>query len=37
MENRIAKLRKEKGLTLKELAKKVSMHDNTISQYETGK
>lgn len=37
MKNRLAKLRKEKRLTLKELGKEVSMRDNTLSQYETGK
>lgn len=35
--NRLRELRKNHGLTLKELGKKVSMHDNTLSQYETGK
>ncbi|WP_068813047.1 helix-turn-helix domain-containing protein [Lactobacillus crispatus] len=35
--NRLKELRKNRGLTLKELGKKVSMHDNTLSQYETGK
>ena len=35
--NRLRELRKNHGLTLKELSKKVSMHDNTLSQYETGK
>ena len=35
--NRLKELRKNNGLTLKELGKKVSMHDNTLSQYETGK
>lgn len=35
--NRLKELRKNHGLTLKELGKKVSMHDNTLSQYETGK
>lgn len=33
--NRLRELRKNHGLTLKELGKKVSMHDNTLSQYET--
>lgn len=35
--NRLRELRKNHGLTLKELGKKVSMHDNALSQYETGK
>ena len=35
--NRIKELRQEKGLTLKELGKKVGLRDNTLSQYETGK
>lgn len=35
--NKLRELRKNHGLTLKELGKKVSMHDNTLSQYETGK
>ncbi|GGI63647.1 MULTISPECIES: helix-turn-helix domain-containing protein [Limosilactobacillus] len=35
--NRIKKLRKEKGLTLKELGEKVGMRDNTLSQYENEK
>ncbi|WP_060463440.1 helix-turn-helix domain-containing protein [Lactobacillus crispatus] len=35
--NRLRELRKNHGLTLKELGKKASMHDNTLSQYETGK
>lgn len=35
--NRLRELRKNHGLMLKELGKKVSMHDNTLSQYETGK
>ena len=35
--NRLAELRKEKNLTLKELGEKVDMRDNTLSQYETGK
>lgn len=35
--NRLAELRKEKNLTLKELGKKINMRDNTLSQYETGK
>lgn len=37
MDNRIAELRKEKGLTLKKLAEKLNIRDNTLSQYETGK
>lgn len=37
MKNRIAELRKGKSLTLKELGNKISMRDNTLSQYETGK
>ena len=37
MENRIAELRKEKGMTLKKLAEKLNIRDNTLSQYETGK
>lgn len=37
MENRIAELRKEKGLTLKKLAEELNVRDNTLSQYETGK
>ena len=35
--NRLKELRKNHGLTLKELGKKVSMHVNTLSRYETGK
>ena len=35
--NRLKELRQKNGLTLRELGKKVSMHDNTLSQYETGK
>ena len=35
--NRIKELRKEKGLTLKELGHKVGIRDNTLSQYETEK
>lgn len=35
--NRLKELRKNHGLTLKELGKKVSMHANTLSRYETGK
>ena len=35
--NRLKKLRKEKGLTLKELGEKVGMRDNTLSQYENEK
>lgn len=35
--NRLAELRKSKNLTLKELGKQLSMRDNTLSQYETGK
>ncbi len=37
MDNRIAELRHEKSLTLKELGNRISMRDNTLSQYETGK
>lgn len=37
MDNRIGELRKEKGLTLKQLAEKFELRDNTLSQYETGK
>ncbi|EHJ08889.1 helix-turn-helix domain-containing protein [Staphylococcus simiae] len=37
MENRIAELRKEKGLTLKKLSEELNVRDNTLSQYETGK
>ncbi|MCE0455488.1 helix-turn-helix domain-containing protein [Staphylococcus haemolyticus] len=37
MDNRIAELRKEKGMTLKQLAEKFNIRDNTLSQYETGK
>lgn len=37
MENRIAELRKEKGLTLKQLGDILEIRDNTLSQYETGK
>ncbi|EEU30119.1 DNA-binding helix-turn-helix protein [Limosilactobacillus coleohominis 101-4-CHN] len=35
--NRIAELRKEKGLTLQQVADAVSVGNNTISRYETGK
>lgn len=37
MENRIAELRKENNLTLKELGEAIGVRDNTLSQYETGK
>lgn len=37
MENRIAELRKENGLTLKQLSEILDIRDNTLSQYETGK
>lgn len=37
MENRIAELRKEKGLTLKQLGEILEVRDSTLSQYETGK
>lgn len=37
MINRLAELRKEKGLTLKQLGQSLNMRDNTLSQYETGK
>ncbi|MEB7721824.1 helix-turn-helix domain-containing protein [Staphylococcus equorum] len=37
MENRIAELRKENGLTLKRLSEILDIRDNTLSQYETGK
>lgn len=37
LHNRIKELRKEKGLTLKELGEKVGMRDNTLSQYENEK
>lgn len=37
MKNRIAELRKEKKMTLKELGEALGIRDNTLSQYETGK
>lgn len=37
MKNRIAELRKERGLTLKQLGASLEIRDNTLSQYETGK
>lgn len=37
MSNRIAELRNEKGLTLKQLGDILNIRDNTLSQYETGK
>lgn len=37
MENRIAELRKEQGLTLKQLGEILGVRDSTLSQYETGK
>lgn len=37
MKNRIGELRREKGLTLKQLGKILSIKDNALSQYETGK
>lgn len=37
MENRIAELRKERGLTLKQLGEVFNVRDSTLSQYETGK
>lgn len=35
--NRIAELRKEKGLTLQQVADAIGVGNNTISRYETGK
>lgn len=35
--NRLRELRKNHGLTLKELGKKVSMHDNTLKPIRDGK
>lgn len=37
MKTRIAELRKEKNMTLKELGTVLGIRDNTLSQYETGK
>jgi len=37
LDNRIAELRKENNLTLKELGEILGVRDNTLSQYETGK
>lgn len=37
MQNRIGELRREKGLTLKQMGEKLNIRDNTLSQYETGK
>ncbi|MCO7150473.1 helix-turn-helix domain-containing protein [Vagococcus lutrae] len=37
MKNRIGELRREKGLTLKQMGKLLDVKDNTLSQYETGK
>ncbi len=34
MKNRLKELRKEKGLTLRELAKQLGMKNSTLSQYE---
>lgn len=35
--NRLRQVRKQKGLTLKEVAKDVGIADNTLQQYETEK
>lgn len=35
--NRLKELRQKNNLTLKELAQKIGMANNTLSQYETGK
>ncbi len=37
MPNRIRELRKNKGMTMKELGSRVGLAESTISQYETGK
>lgn len=37
MQNRIRELRKERGLTMKQLGAVVELAESTISQYETGK
>ena len=37
MGNRIRALRKDNGLTMKQLGKKIGLAESTISQYETGK
>lgn len=37
MPNRIRELRKNKGMTMKELGNRVGLAESTISQYETGK
>lgn len=37
MPNRIRELRKQHGLTMKQLGAKVGLAESTISQYETGK
>lgn len=37
LKNRIGELRREKGLTLKEMGEILNIRDNTLSQYETGK
>lgn len=37
MKNRIGELRRERGLTLKQMGEKLNIRDNTLSQYETGK
>lgn len=37
MKTRIGELRREHGLTLKQLGKKIHVKDNALSQYETGK
>jgi transcriptional regulator with XRE-family HTH domain len=36
MPNRIAELRKQRGLTLVQLAKQIGVSDGTVSRYETG-
>ena len=37
MQNRIRELRKQRGMTMKELGKVLDVAEGTISQYETGK
>lgn len=37
MKTRIGELRRERGLTLKQLGQKIQVKDNALSQYETGK
>ena len=37
MENRIRALRKQRGITMKQLGEVVDLAESTISQYETGK